>query len=273
MEARPGTPRQPSAVRVDLLLDPFGARWSDLRDAASVAVESGFGGIWTYDHVDGHVYDAPDVLECWTILSALAAVVPQAVLGPLVVNVANRHPGVLATMAATLQEVSGGRLLLGLGAGAARDTSYAREQEAIGLSVLSAAERRAQLTSCVAELRRLWRTPGFLRPDPEPPVVIAAFGPKMAELAGRVGDGINTRATHPQLPELLAIARTAHGGAGGDPDRFLVTLFGEFDERWLPLESPARAELAALGVDRLILAVGPPFDRSRIAAAGRLLPV
>ena len=238
MEARPATPRQPRDLRVDLLLDPFGARWSDLRDAAVAAVESGFGGIWTYDHVDGHVYDAPHVLECWTVLSALAAVVPQVILGPLVVNVANRHPGVLATMAATLQEVSGGHLLLGLGAGAARDTRYSREQEAIGLPVLGATERRAQVTGCVAELQRLWRTPGFLRPDPAPPVVIAAFGPKMAELAGRLGDGINTRATLPHMPELLTIARAAHGDAGGDPDRFFVTLFSDFDERWLPVESP-----------------------------------
>ena len=69
------------AMHVDLLLDPFGARWTDLRDAASVAVDTGFGGIWTYDHVDGRVYDAAHVLECWTILSALAAVVPSVVLG------------------------------------------------------------------------------------------------------------------------------------------------------------------------------------------------
>jgi alkanesulfonate monooxygenase SsuD/methylene tetrahydromethanopterin reductase-like flavin-dependent oxidoreductase (luciferase family) len=259
-------------VHVDLLLDPFGARWIDLRDAAIVAVDSGFAGIWTYDHVDGHVYDATEVLECWTVLSALAVVVPEAVLGPLVLNVANRHAGVLAVMAATLQEVSGGRFVLGLGAGAARDTPYAREQEAIGLPVVDAAERRAHVISCVAELRRIWRTAGFLRPEPEPPVVIAAFGAKMAEVAGRIGDGINLRATHPQLPELVAIARTAHGAAGGDPDRFLVTVFSDFDESWLPAASPRHAELAAVGVDRLILALGGPFDRARIAAAGRLLP-
>ncbi len=262
----------PSDVRVDLLLDPFGARWPDLRDAARVAVDSGFSGIWTYDHIDGHVYGAPHVLECWTILSALAAEMPGAMLGPLVLNVANRHPGVLATMAATLQHVSDGRLLLGLGAGAARDTPYALEQEAIGLPVLDATARRAHVADSVAALRRLWRAPGFLRPDPEPPVVIAAFGPKMAELAGRVGDGINTRATLPGLPDVLDTARTAHGAAGGDPDRFLVTVFTALDESLLAAESPRRAELAALGVDRLILSVGPPFDHRRIATAGRLLP-
>jgi alkanesulfonate monooxygenase SsuD/methylene tetrahydromethanopterin reductase-like flavin-dependent oxidoreductase (luciferase family) len=259
-------------VHIDLLLDPFGARWADLRDAALVTVDSGFTGIWTYDHVDGRVYDGPHVLEGWTVLSGLAAAVPRAMLGPLVLNVANRHPGVLAAMAATLQEVSGGRLLLGLGAGASRDTPYAREQQLLGLPVRSATERRADVVHCVAELRRLWRAPRVLHPDPEPPVVIAAFGAKMAELAGRVGDGINTRATHPQLAELVAIARAAHADAGRDPEQFLVTVFSNFDESWLPVDAAERDRFEHLGVDRLILALRGPFDRRRIAAAGRLLP-
>ena len=84
-----------------------------------------------------------------------------------------------------------------------------REQEAIGRTVPTDSARRAQVEACVEEMRRLWNAPGFLRPDPAPPVVIAAFGPKMAELAGRVGDGINVPALHPRLRELVAIARDA----------------------------------------------------------------
>jgi alkanesulfonate monooxygenase SsuD/methylene tetrahydromethanopterin reductase-like flavin-dependent oxidoreductase (luciferase family) len=186
-------------MKVDILLDPFGARWADVRDATSVAINAGFAGIWTLDHLDGRVYDAPSVLECWTVLSALAVAAPGVMLGPLVLNVANRHPGLLATMAATLQDVSGGRLLLGLGAGGGRDSRYRREQEAIGRRVDSDPVRRAQVESCVQEVRRLWHSPGFLEPDPEPPFVIGAFGPRMAELAGRLGDGLNARATHPRL--------------------------------------------------------------------------
>jgi len=186
-------------MQVDLLLDPFGARWSDVRDTARAARDAGFAGIWTYDHLDGRVYDAPFVLECWTVLSELAVDVPGVVLGPLVLNVKNRHSGLLATMSATLQEVSGGRLMLGIGAGAARGTRYAREQEAVGRTADSDALRRAHVETCIREVRRLWRSPGFLAPDPEPPFVIGALGPKMAELAGRVGDGFNAPATHPSL--------------------------------------------------------------------------
>ena len=53
-------------MQVDLLFDPFGARWAEVRDAAGVAIDAGFAGIWTLDHLDGRVYDAPFVLECWT---------------------------------------------------------------------------------------------------------------------------------------------------------------------------------------------------------------
>ena len=257
-------------LHVDALLDTFGARWPDVRDAATAVVDAGFAGIWIYDHVDGRVYDATEVLECWTVLSALAAVVPDVVLGPLVVNVANRNPGVFATMAATLQDVAGGRLLVGIGAGARPGTPYAREQEALGLHVYRNAERRAHVRRYVDDVRRYWRAPGFLPPDPEPPLVIAALGPKMAELAGSVGDGINARATHPRLHDLLATAYAARSRADRESEPFLVTVFAEFHERWLT-ESADRVRLATLGVHRLILSLKPPFDRRRIAAAGDLL--
>ncbi len=69
------------------------------------------------------------------MLTALAEVTRRVALEPLVLNVANRQPGVLANMAAPLQTISGGRLLLGLGAGGNRRTPYAVEQAAIGQKV------------------------------------------------------------------------------------------------------------------------------------------
>jgi alkanesulfonate monooxygenase SsuD/methylene tetrahydromethanopterin reductase-like flavin-dependent oxidoreductase (luciferase family) len=89
----------------------------------------------------------------------------------------------------------------------------------------------------------------------------------MAIVAGRIGDGINVPALHPRLTELVAIARDAHADAGRDPARFLVTVYSELDESWLVADSPARTELAALGVDRVILFLGPPFDAARIGRA------
>src|SRR4029078_2528158 len=102
----------------------------------------GFDGVWLYDHLAGSVHGAPHVLECWTVLTAVAASVPRLTVGSLVLTVATRDPGTLAVMAATLQEVSGGRLLLGIGAGGGVGTPYASEQLALGRPVLGDVARR-----------------------------------------------------------------------------------------------------------------------------------
>jgi alkanesulfonate monooxygenase SsuD/methylene tetrahydromethanopterin reductase-like flavin-dependent oxidoreductase (luciferase family) len=251
---------------VDVLLDGFGTRWTDVRDAALAAEAEGLDGLWLNDHLSGLVQGAPYVLECWTVLSALAATVPRVVLGPLVLNVANRDAGTLAVMAATLQEVSGGRLMLGIGAGGRSGTIYGFEQEALGRTVASDPERRRAVERTVETLREVWsgggtENGGFLRPTPPPPILIAAFGPKMAELAGRIGDGICVPAAV-GLPELATIAREAHSQAGHDPHRFLlVATLGS-----VPMQTRRWAEL---DVDRLIVYVVPPFTDGirRLASA------
>ncbi|MDQ1424947.1 MAG: hypothetical protein QOD72_2445 [Acidimicrobiaceae bacterium] len=250
---------------VDVLFDPFGGQWRDLRDAALLAEQAGFAGVWLYDHLAGSVHGSSRVLECWTTLTALAATVPRITIGSLVLNVANRDAGTLAVMAATLQEVSDGRLLLGLGAGGGRDTPYASEQEALGRTVAGAAVRRRAVEETVGRLRDVWSgsvggVGGFLRPEPPPPVIIGGFGPKMAEIAGRHGDGINAPGGA-HLGRLVDIARAARERAGRDPADFIVTTSG----------SPRdRDRLGDLGVDRIIILVGPPYGDG-VARAGDAL--
>jgi len=239
-------------MHVDVLLDSFGTRWSDVRDAARAAEGCGLDGVWLNDHLSGLVQGAPHVLECWTTLSALAGTVPRVVLGPLVLNVANRDAATLAVMAATLQEVSGGRLMLGIGAGARSGTPYGLEQEALGRSVASDPERRRAVKRTVDKMREMWTgKDGFLRPTPPPPVLIAAFGPKMAELAGGIGDGICVQ-PGPGSLELASIAKDAHARTGRDQHKFLVvaSLGSVPQETWKWTEIDA---------DRLIVYVAPPF--------------
>ena len=193
-------------------------------------------------------------------------------LGPLVLNVANRHPGVLANMAATLQQVSGGRLLLGIGAGGSMRTPYAAEQHAIGAKVDGDAVRAQRVVDAIALIRKLWSgEAGFLRPDPPPPIIVGGFGPRMAGIAGRHGDGFNTQAFHPRLNDLVKVARDEHAASGRDPARFMVTVFAGLEQRWVDPTSRARQMLERTGVARLILLVSPPYDLDVIRDSGRQL--
>jgi alkanesulfonate monooxygenase SsuD/methylene tetrahydromethanopterin reductase-like flavin-dependent oxidoreductase (luciferase family) len=261
-------------MKTDLLLIPMSARWRDLRAAALAAEAAGFDGLWTWDHLrDPDGVATPGVPEAWTVLTALAEATRAIALGPLVLNVANRHPGVLANMAATLQAVSGGRLLLGLGAGGSRRTPYAAEQDAIGQSVDRDEVRARRVVEAIELIRRLWSGhAGFLRPEPAPPIIVGGFGPRMAGIAGRHGDGFNTQAMHPRLADLVRVARDEHAASGRDAARFIVTVFAGLDERWLRSDSRARQMLDGAGVERLILLIEPPFDPDQISRAGRLLP-
>lgn len=107
-------------MRVSLCVDP-GRSWPQLLALAGRAEAAGWHAVYVCDHFMPHdpasrPVDGP-MLECWTVLAALAAQTATVGLGSLVLGNTYRHPAVVANMAAALDQVSQGRLVLGVGAG------------------------------------------------------------------------------------------------------------------------------------------------------------
>lgn len=137
-------------VRFSVWLSP-GLAWEELADLATHAEATGWDGIWFPDHFMGPGSSAQgSLLECWSVLAGLAAVVPRVRIGPLVSGNTYRHPAVLANMAAAVDRICGGRLVLGLGAGWQRN-----EHEKYGIEFADVPGRLDRLEEACAVVRAL----------------------------------------------------------------------------------------------------------------------
>lgn len=133
-----------------------GATYADLAGVARLAEELGFHGFFRSDHFlkMGGVSGLPGPTDAWVTLGALARDTSRIRLGTLVTSATFRHPGPLAIAAAQVDEMSGGRLELGLGAG-----WYVQEHTAYGLHFPSDKERIDRLEEQLAVITGLWSTP------------------------------------------------------------------------------------------------------------------
>jgi alkanesulfonate monooxygenase SsuD/methylene tetrahydromethanopterin reductase-like flavin-dependent oxidoreductase (luciferase family) len=212
-------------------------------------------------------------------------VTSRITIGSLVANVMNRHPAVLARMAATLQEVSGGRLLLGVGIG-----GHPAEHASYGIPFPDVPERVARLEEGVAVLRALWsggpvsRQGEFYplrdavalpRPDPPPPVIVGGQSPGGARLAARVGDGWTTR---PDLfDRLRPVYEDASAELGRSPGPMVVAWEGGragedalAASPWIDRPRQEWTDWAERGAAEVVLVARTTADVDRLVeAAGR----
>ena len=211
-------------------------RYRDIRDAALQAERDRFDSVWIVDHLlfewDGQ---RRGIWEGWTLLSALAEATTRIELGTLVMCTAFRNPALLAKMADTVDEVSEGRFILGLGAG-----WHEPEFTAFGYPFDHLASRFEDALRIIAPLVRTgaadYEGPYERAADcvslprgprsAGPPILVGASRPRMLRLTAELADAWNTcwlgRAS--ELSERLTPLRAACAEVGRDPATLQVTV-------------------------------------------------
>jgi len=276
--------------------------------SAEGAERLGFDGVFVFDHLfpPGQPPDRPSV-EAFSMLAAVAARTERVAVGTLVTRAVLRSPGVLAKMAATIDVISGGRTILGIGTG---DPIDRPEHRTFGFPDLPVEERRIQLFDTVVALKALFAgrpSPGGgtvpalegpLLPPPArpggPPVWLGAQADAVVSMAARIADGWNGWGLHPEaFGAKVRLLRSEAEAAGRSVEASWsgIVLVGEDEaeaERLLAerrakgMDPPSWsgsvdrfadfvAELAAAGAAWAIMVpAGPPGRRELLAE--RVLP-
>ncbi len=163
--------------------------WEEVRETAIAFDDCGFDSVWVCDHIYGVPLPTLPILEAWTLLAAVAAITEHVGLGTLVTPPFFRNPAVLAKQVATLDQVSSGRTIMGLGAG-----WFQPEFEQTGCRFPNLGERMRALEEMVQILTGLWTEERFSlegehfqvrdaicepKPARRPPILIGGGGEKV----------------------------------------------------------------------------------------------
>lgn len=191
-------------MKVGLILPLFSGDPAKVLAFARRAEDLGYDGVFAFDHLfpPGAAPDRPS-LEAFSTLASVATVTERIAIGTLVARASLRPAGLVAKLAASLEDLSGGRMILGLGTGDAMNRS---EHDAFGVRFLDASERRPHLVETVRAVRALlggqvwdggsWVSPmhGPLLPGPSspgPPVWVGGFADAVVRIAAAEADAWN----------------------------------------------------------------------------------
>ena len=247
MEAKP--------FKVGVVIHPQQCTIHELRDAWRRVDDLGVDSIWFWDHFFPLYGNANgNYFECWSLLAAAALDTRAPQIGPMVTNVGYRNPDLLASIAATVDQLSGGRLVLGLGAG-----WYERDYAEYGYQFGEARDRVRVLRDALPRIkRRLER----LHPGPAGrlPILIGGRGERvMLRLVAQHAQMWNTISSLDEFPRKLAVLNDWCARIGRDPAEIERTanvggLTGRTIEQWLKA-----------GLQHFVLRIAHPFDTSDMA--------
>lgn len=275
--------------------------WPEIREVALAAEAGGLDSVWVGDHLlyreDG---DARGPYEAWSVLAGLAEATERVFLGPLVASTSFHTPAMLAKKAATVDDMSGGRLILGLGAGWNRV-----EYDAFGFPFDHRVDRFEEAFTVIRTLLRdgaidfegtYYTARGaelIPRPRPDIPLMVGSNGPRMLRITMPHADMWNTWHTDffndpDRLQPLLDIVDTACVEVGRDPSEVIrtvalyVQLPGGRGRRAGSSERPtvepvpvaalpdALARLETLGVGHVMLVLDP-IDSAAVETVAKTL--
>ena len=258
----------------------------------------GFDSAWVFDHFLPIFSDPTGpCLEGWTALSALAMITQKVRIGVLVTGNTYRHPAVLAKMATTLDIISQGRLILGLGAG-----WFALEHQTFGISFPSVAERLRRLDETLTLIRRLWHedrvtftgryyqlTDALLNPrpiqQPHPPLLVGATGEQVAlRIVAEHADIWNSFGSPEVFRHKIAVLTEHCQQIGRNPETIeksvlvQMTLTDDPEVKQRALENESWGMLAgtpieirqqieayvAVGVTHIIVSLAAPYDMTSL---------
>ena len=295
----PRRPGRPLGVGVQLPEVEREVRWPELRAIARTAEQAGFDSIWTGDHLL-YRYASGETRgpwEAWTTLAGLAEATDRVALGPLVAATAFHAPFMLAKLASTVDEISGGRLVLGLGAGwnatefaalgSPFDHRISRFEEAFTIVRTLLAHGSIDFEGEFFTARDAELLPGPARPG-GPPLLIGSIGPRMLAATLPYADAWNAwyadTGNHPDgvapLRRLVDDAARAAGREPADIERTVAVqvrmpggrgrVMGDTDPKQavVPLEGPAEVLAEALrayvreGIGHVQLVVDPITEAS-----------
>jgi probable F420-dependent oxidoreductase len=205
---------------------------TELLEQARAAEDAGWHGVWLADHYMPNTGDTTpargDTYECWALLPALAAVTERVRIGTLVSPTSVHHPALLAKRTATLDRLSGGRTVLGLGAG-----WQVNEHHAYGIELEPPAKRVSRFEESIQIVRSMLSAESTTfhgayyditdAPcDPKPvqsplPLLVGTRGPRMLRITARHADEWNTWGTPEQAAGHRAALIEACHRVGRDP--------------------------------------------------------